>query len=76
MSSLNTPSGGGAPAADEPQYSLREQRGWYVYDWANSVFATSAITLFLPTYIPALAAAAAFNGITAQTTPSSRVMVT
>lgn len=51
-----------ATASDHPpttDYSLREQRGWYVYDWANSVFATSAITLFLPTYVPALAAAAA-----------------
>jgi UMF1 family MFS transporter len=40
-------------------YSPREQRGWCWYDAANSVFATSAITLFLPTYVPTLARAAA-----------------
>src|SRR4051794_17764452 len=41
------------------EYSRREQNGWYFYDAANSVFATSAITLFLPTFVPALAKAAA-----------------
>ena len=41
------------------EYSKREQRGWYFYDWANSVFATSGIALFLPTYVPILAMAAA-----------------
>jgi UMF1 family MFS transporter len=41
------------------EYSTREQRGWYLYDVANSVFATSAIALFLPRYVTSLAAAAA-----------------
>ncbi|MEP7352672.1 MAG: MFS transporter [Acidobacteriota bacterium] len=43
----------------QTQYTKREQRGWCLYDAANSVFATSAITLFLPTFVPALAKAAA-----------------
>jgi len=43
-------------------YSKREQNGWYFYDWANSVFATSGIALFLPTYVPMLAMAAADPG--------------
>jgi MFS transporter, UMF1 family len=41
------------------QYSVREQRGWYLYDWANSAFATTVIALFLGPYITALAKAAA-----------------
>jgi UMF1 family MFS transporter len=40
-------------------YSTREQRGWYLYDWANSAFATTAIALFLGPYVTALAKAAA-----------------
>jgi UMF1 family MFS transporter len=37
------------------EYSKREQRGWYFYDWANSVFATSGIALFIPRYVAILA---------------------
>jgi len=40
-------------------YSVREQRGWYLYDWANSAFATTVIALFLGPYITVLAKAAA-----------------
>ncbi|MSV34881.1 MAG: MFS transporter [Bryobacterales bacterium] len=40
-------------------YSVREQRGWYLYDWANSGFATTAIALFLGPYLTILAKAAA-----------------
>jgi UMF1 family MFS transporter len=40
-------------------YSRREQRGWYMYDWANSVFASTVVTLFLGPYLTALAKAAA-----------------
>lgn len=43
-------------------YSKRERNGWYFYDWANSVFYTSAIALFLPTYVTMLAVAAADPG--------------
>ena len=41
------------------QYSKHEQRGWCIYDAANSVFATSAIALFLGPYVGTLAKAAA-----------------
>jgi UMF1 family MFS transporter len=37
----------------------KEQRGWCFYDVANSVFFTSGIALFLPAYVPTLAAAGA-----------------
>jgi len=40
-------------------YSVREQRGWYLYDWANSGFATTVIALFLGPYLTALAKTAA-----------------
>lgn len=40
-------------------YSAREQRGWYLYDFANSAFSTTVITLFLGPYLTALAKAAA-----------------
>ncbi|MFI9101316.1 MFS transporter [Streptomyces fildesensis] len=37
----------------------REQHGWYFYDWANSVFSTSVITVFLGPYLTEVAKAAA-----------------
>src|SRR5258708_24538658 len=37
----------------------RERRGWYLYDWANSAFATTVVSLFLGPYLPSLAKAAA-----------------
>ncbi|MBU7600036.1 MFS transporter, partial [Streptomyces sp. P38-E01] len=37
----------------------REQRGWYFYDWANSVFSTSVLTVFLGPYLTEVAKAAA-----------------
>lgn len=44
------------PAAIERR---REQRGWYFYDFANSAFASTVLTLFLGPYLTALAKAAA-----------------
>ena len=43
-------------------YSKREQHGWYMYDWAHSVFHSTVITLFLGPYLTALAKAAAGPG--------------
>ena len=40
-------------------YSAKEQRGWYLYDWANSAFATTGVALFLGPYLTALAKAGA-----------------
>ena len=39
--------------------STREQRGWYWYDWANSVFSTSVVTVFLGPYLTDVAEKAA-----------------
>jgi MFS transporter, UMF1 family len=41
------------------EYSKREQRGWYLYDWANSPFFTSVLLVFLGPYLTELAKAAA-----------------
>jgi UMF1 family MFS transporter len=46
-------------AASSRSYSRTEQRGWYFYDWANSAFSTTVVTLFLGPYLTALAKAAA-----------------
>ena len=40
-------------------YSKREQRGWYMYDFANSTFQSTVVTLFLGPYLTSLAKAAA-----------------
>src|SRR5580692_6644381 len=42
-----------------PDYSVREQRGWYMYDFANSAFSTTVVTLFLGPYLTVIAKAAA-----------------
>ncbi|HLW75687.1 MAG TPA: MFS transporter [Bryobacteraceae bacterium] len=40
-------------------YSTREQRGWYMYDFANSAFSTTVVTLFMGPYLTAIAKDAA-----------------
>ncbi|MFC7331134.1 MFS transporter [Marinactinospora rubrisoli] len=49
----------GAPAPPGPEARRREQRAWYMYDWANSVFSTSVITVFLGPYLTSIAERAA-----------------
>jgi UMF1 family MFS transporter len=47
-------------AADEAAAERRrEQRGWYFYDWACSVYSTSVLTVFLGPYLTEIAKAAA-----------------
>ena len=41
------------------EYSKREQRGWYVYDWANSAFYTTVVAVLLGPYLTEIAKAAA-----------------
>jgi len=40
-------------------YSLREQRAWYWYDWANSAYYTTVVGVLLGPYLTALARNAA-----------------
>lgn len=48
-----------AEAKVEAGYSASEQRAWYMYDFANSAFSSTVVTLFLGPYLTALAKAAA-----------------
>ncbi|MFJ8200660.1 MFS transporter [Streptomyces sp. NPDC096152] len=48
-----------AEAADEAAERRREQRGWYFYDWACSVYSTSVLTVFLGPYLTSVAESAA-----------------
>ncbi|MFJ8004629.1 MFS transporter [Streptomyces fagopyri] len=44
---------------DEVAERRREQRGWYFYDWACSVYSTSVLTVFLGPYLTSVAKHAA-----------------
>lgn len=46
------------------EYSQSEQRAWYMYDWANSAYSSTVVTLFLGPYLTVLARNAAdANGL-------------
>ncbi|MYS56233.1 MFS transporter, partial [Streptomyces sp. SID6013] len=53
---LRTDAADGADGAAERR---REQRGWYFYDWACSVYSTSVLTVFLGPYLTSVAESAA-----------------
>ena len=40
----------------------REQRAWYFYDWANSAFPTTVLTVFIGPYLTSITKAAAGSG--------------
>ncbi len=40
-------------------YSATEQRGWYIYDFAQTAFSTTVLTTFLGPYLTVLAKASA-----------------
>ncbi|MER5914597.1 MFS transporter [Streptomyces sp. NPDC001982] len=48
-----------AGVADAAADRRREQRGWYFYDWACSVYSTSVLTVFLGPYLTSVAKSAA-----------------
>jgi MFS transporter, UMF1 family len=45
-----------------PASRRREQRGWYFYDWANSAFPTTVLTVFLGPYLTEIADTAQVGG--------------
>ncbi|MFH8801469.1 MFS transporter [Streptomyces sp. NPDC017936] len=49
-------------ASDDAAGRRREQRGWYFYDWACSVYSTSVLTVFLGPYLTSVAEEAADAG--------------
>ena len=46
----------------KPSEHRREQRAWYFYDWANSAFPTTVLTVFIGPYLTTIAKAAADRG--------------
>src|SRR5262252_10836761 len=48
-----------APPTTPPINASREQVGWYFYDWANSAFSTTVVTVFLGPYLTTIAKSAA-----------------
>ncbi|WP_116246844.1 MFS transporter [Nocardiopsis sp. FIRDI 009] len=58
MTNAPEPTIEGSPSPDAAQ-RRREQRGWYVYDWANSVFITSVVTVLIGPYMSNLACVSA-----------------
>lgn len=54
-----TPSPSAATEPHSPGSRRREQRGWYVYDWANSAFYATVVTVFIGPYLSSVATAAA-----------------
>ncbi|MBI5349743.1 MAG: MFS transporter [Chloroflexi bacterium] len=42
-----------------PQNDKREIWGWTMYDWANSAFSTTVVTVFLGPYLTEITKAAA-----------------
>lgn len=51
----------GEEARDDPP-TRRERWGWYAYDWANSAFPTTVVTVFLGPYLTTVTKAAADAG--------------
>ncbi|MFH8341675.1 MFS transporter [Streptomyces sp. AM6-12] len=49
-------------AADETADLRRQQRGWYFYDWAYSVYSASVLTVFIGPYLTSVAEHAADSG--------------
>jgi UMF1 family MFS transporter len=46
-------------AAPTPGATRRERTGWYFYDWANSAFSTTVVTVFLAPFLTAVTKQAA-----------------
>src|SRR5258706_14486887 len=47
------------PVAEQPASTRHERVGWYFYDWANSAFSTTVISVFLGPYLTSVAEKAA-----------------
>jgi UMF1 family MFS transporter len=54
---VDTPAGTEALPAEPtgPRTTRRERVGWYFYDWANSAFATTVVSVFLGPYLTSIA---------------------
>jgi len=52
-----------AEVLQEPAARRREQRSWYFYDWANSAYVTTTLTVLFGPYLTSVAKQAACPGI-------------
>lgn len=59
MDTPEHPAANRAVSASPLPVSRREQTGWYVYDWANSAFSVTVVTVFLGPYLTTIARNAA-----------------
>lgn len=50
---------GTTPLSPDPAARRREQRGWYFYDWANSAYVTTTLTVLFSPYLASVAETAA-----------------
>src|SRR4051794_16845257 len=48
-----------ATPTDLPGSGRRERTGWYFYDWANSAFSTTVLTVFLGPFLTSITKVAA-----------------
>ena len=63
-------SGVGVDLSSSERY--REQRSWYVYDWANSAYVTTVATVLFAPYLTAVAETAACGAAGTETDPCTR----
>ena len=56
---MSTANAASTPLSETIPPDRRERVGWYFYDWANSAFSTTVVTVFLGPYLTSIARAAA-----------------
>jgi UMF1 family MFS transporter len=67
----------GSPAEvlQEPAARRREQRSWYFYDWANSAYVTTTLTVLYGPYLTSVAKQAACPGISSDAVCTTNLSV-
>jgi len=66
---------GAVRLTEPPRSRRREQRAWYFYDWANSAYVTTTLTVLFAPYLISVAEQAACPGIASGATCSSNLHV-
>src|SRR3954462_7496847 len=59
----DAPGAGAGPAGLPEAERRREQRAWYLYDWANSGYVTTTATVLLAPFLTSVAERAASPGL-------------
>ena len=66
---------GAARVTDPPRARRREQRAWYFYDWANSAYVTTTLTVLFAPYLITVAEQAACPGLASGASCAENVQV-